>query len=110
MEGVEKLLAPDKGRPLNCCAVEFRFDYKSTSRGVTQSNALSLKVILDVVWLGRERHEVPVIICGQRGRLRSVHAEDRIFFIFPEETYGRNSITELSVHCLAWPPRQCLLV
>lgn len=55
MEGVEKLLAPDKGRPLNCCAIEFRFDYKSTSRGVTQSNALSIKVILDVVWLGRER-------------------------------------------------------
>lgn len=55
MEGVEKLLAPDKGRSLNCCAIEFRFDYKSTSRGVTQSNALSIKVILDAVWLGRER-------------------------------------------------------
>ena len=109
------MLAPDKGKPLNCCAVEFRFYYKSTRRGVTQSNTLSLKVILDVVWLGRERpvpgrHEAPVIICGQRGRLRSVHAKDRIFFIFPEETYGRNSITELSVHCLAWPPRQCPLV
>lgn len=57
MEGVEKLLAPGKGRPLNCCAKEFRLDYKLTSRGVTQSNTLSLKVILDVVWLRRERRQ-----------------------------------------------------